>query len=99
MTKYLASACLSLLIGLSAAQSVMAQAADDLFYQDWVDYHDGEISVAFEQTPVMVAVHAIRLRTGVQIILPSSARSKLLSLRLSRTQLSPGVFFNFLDRI
>ena len=91
MIKYFAGACLSIFIGFSAAQPVMAQATDDPFYQDWVEYRDGEISVAFEQTPIMVAVHAISARTGVQIILPSSARSKLLNLRLNRTQLEPAV--------
>ena len=91
MNKYFAAACLSILIGFSLAQSVMAQAADDPLNGDWVEYRDGAISVAFEQTPIMVAVHAINAHTGVQIILPSSARSKLLSLRLDRTQLEPAV--------
>jgi hypothetical protein len=67
-----------------------ALAQEDNVYQ-WIDYRDGEISVAFDQAPVAVALAAIHARTGVRIVLPPAADNKLLNLRLNRLPLEPAV--------
>jgi hypothetical protein len=67
-----------------------AFAQEDSIYQ-WVDYRDGEVSVAFDQAPVAVALNAIHARTGVKIVLPASAENKLLNLKLDRLPLEPAV--------
>jgi hypothetical protein len=67
-----------------------AFAQEDVIYQ-WVDYRDGEVSVAFDQAPVAVAINAILARTGVKIVLPASAENKLLNLKLDRLPLEPAV--------
>jgi hypothetical protein len=67
-----------------------AFAQEDIVYQ-WVDYQDGEVSVAFDQAPVALAVNVIHARTGVKIVLPASAENKLLNLRLNRLPLEPAV--------
>jgi len=67
-----------------------AFAQEDVIYE-WVDYRDGEVSVAFDQAPVAVAINAILARTGVKIVLPASAENKLLNLKLDRLPLEPAV--------
>ncbi len=63
---------------------------EDIVYQ-WIDYQDGEISVAFDQAPVGIALNAIHARTGVRIVLPPAAENKLLNLHLNRLPLEPAV--------
>jgi hypothetical protein len=75
-------------VGLMPA---FAQAPEDDFFQQWVDYRDGEVSVAFSQTPVELALSAIRARTGFQIDVPSAGDSRLLNLQLTRLPLEPAV--------
>jgi type II secretory pathway component GspD/PulD (secretin) len=82
---------LSVLACLSAASPSLAQNKDDDFYQPWVDYRNGEISVAFDRTPVQFALQAFHAKTGFQIIVPSSAETKFVNLRLARQQLEPAV--------
>jgi hypothetical protein len=79
------------LLAFSGIEPVLAEVVEDAVEQDWVDYRDGEISVAFDQTPLEVALYAIRARTGFQIILPTATESKSLNLRLSRLPLEPAV--------
>jgi hypothetical protein len=79
------------LLAFSGIEPVLAEVVEDAIDQDWVDYQDGKISVAFDQTPLEVALYAIRARTGFQIILPSATESKSLNLRLSRLPLEPAV--------
>jgi hypothetical protein len=79
------------LLAFSGIEPVLAEVVEDANDQDWVDYQDGKISVAFDQTPLEVALYAIRARTGFQIILPSATESKSLNLRLSRLPLEPAV--------
>ena len=79
------------LLAFSGTEPVLAEAVEDALDQDWVDYRDGEISVAFDQTPLEVALYAIRARTGFQFILPPTTESKSLNLRLSRLPLEPAV--------
>jgi hypothetical protein len=82
---------LSALVCLSATSPSLAQNKDDDFYQPWVDYRNGEISVAFDRTPVQFALHAFHAKTGFQIIIPSTAETKFVNLRLARQQLEPAV--------
>jgi hypothetical protein len=68
-----------------------AQTSSEDFYRQWVDYRDGEISMAFDQTPVQFALHAIRAKTGFQIVIPSTTETKVVNLRLHRQPLEPAV--------
>jgi len=65
------------------------QELDDAFSHEAVQYRDGEISVAFEQTPVVVALNVIQASTGFQIIVPAAVENNLLNLRLHRLSLEP----------
>ena len=69
-----------------------AQTLEETFYRQWVEYRDDHLSVAFDQTPVVVALQAIRQKTGFQFSLPSSADGKLLNLRLERSPLEPALY-------
>lgn len=71
------------------AQPVQPQELENSVYEETVEYRDGEISVAFEQTPVVVALNVIEARTGFQIIVPAAAENQLVSLRLDRLALEP----------
>ena len=75
-------------IGIQAAT---AQTLEEAFYPQWVEYRDDRLSVAFDQIPVVVALQAIRQKTGFQFSLPSSADSKILNFRLDRSPLEPAV--------
>ena len=75
-----------------AIKSSSAQLPEDASHYHWVEYRDEQISVAFDQIPVLVALQAIRQKTGFQFSLPSSADSKLLNLRLERSPLEPAVY-------
>jgi hypothetical protein len=79
-------------LGCAVIETASAQSSEEAFYQQWVEYRDEQISVAFDQIPVLVALHAIRQKTGFQFNLPSSADSKLLNLRLERSPLEPAVY-------
>lgn len=79
-------------LGCAVIETASAQSSEETFYQQWVEYRDEQISVAFDQIPVLVALHAIRQKTGFQFNLPSSADSKLLNLRLDRSPLEPAVY-------
>jgi len=67
------------------------EAGNEDFYQQWIEYRNGEISVAFDQTPLPFALHAILARTGFQIVIPSSTETKTLNLRLHRQALEPAM--------
>ena len=81
---------LALLATVSVA-SVFAQTDAEDYYQQWIDYRNGEISVAFERTPVQFALQAFHARTGLQIVVPSNTEAKVVSLRLDRQPLEPAV--------
>lgn len=91
MTRLLKLGFFLALLAISRNAPVAAQTDTEDFYQQWIDYQDGEISVAFEQTPVPFALQAIQARTGFQIVVPSSSAAKLVSLRLNRQPLEPAV--------
>lgn len=76
---------------LLAGRPVSAQETTEPYEREWVDYRDGEISLTFDQTPVELALYAIRMRTGLQIIVPPASANRLLSLQLDRTPLEPAV--------
>lgn len=72
-------------------QAATAQTLEEAFHPQWVEYRDDHLSVAFDQIPVVVALQAIRQKTGLQFSLPSSADSKILNFRLDRSPLEPAV--------
>ena len=78
-------------LALSAVTPVFAQSDTDDFYRQWVDYRDGQISVAFEKTPVQFALHAFEARTGFQIVVPSTSEPQVVSVRFDRQPLEPAV--------
>ena len=81
-----------LLLGFSAAQPVTAQTSDEALFKQWVNYKDGEVSVAFDQTPVDLALYAIRERTGFQIDIPAPvSETKVINLRLERSPMEPAM--------
>ena len=82
---------LALLLTAALPVRVSAQSDVDELYRPWIDYHNGEISIAFEQTPLPFALHAFHARTGFQIVVPSSAEPQRVSLRLNRQALEPAV--------
>jgi hypothetical protein len=79
-------------LGCAVIEAAAAQSSEEASYRQWVEYRDEQISVAFDHIPVLVALHAIRQKTGFQFNLPSSADSKLLNLRLDRSPLEPAVY-------
>jgi len=82
---------LSVLCCVSAASQSYTQDRADDFYQPWVDYRNGEISVSFDRTPVQFAVNAIHATTGFQIVIPDSSETKYVNLRLEKQPLEPVV--------
>jgi len=76
---------------LFSGESAVGQTTVDEYYRQWVDYRDGEISVYFDQTPVVFALHAIHARTGFQIVIPSANQARVLNLRLQRQPLEPAI--------
>jgi type II secretory pathway component GspD/PulD (secretin) len=78
-------------LAMASVAPVFAQTEAEDYYQQWIDYRDGEISVAFERTPLKFALHAFHARTGFQIIVPSTTEAKVVSLRLDRQPLEPAV--------
>jgi hypothetical protein len=79
------------LLAMASVAPVFAQTEAEDFYQQWIDYKNGEISIAFERTPVQFALHAFHARTGFQIVVPSTSEAKVVSLRLDRQPLEPAV--------
>jgi len=74
---------------LWGAPAAYPQEFDDAFSHEAVEYRDGEISVAFQQTPVVVALSVIEASTGFQIIVPAAVEKNLVNLRLHRLPLEP----------
>jgi hypothetical protein len=74
---------------LWGAPAAYPQEFDDAISHEAVEYRDGEISVAFEQTPVVVALSVIEASTGFQIIVPAAVENNLVNLRLHRLPLEP----------
>lgn len=85
MNNQICAGLLSLLMGLMAAGPTAAQQQqDDDFYRPWVDYRNGEISVAFNQTPIRFALQAFHAVTGLRIVIPAQAETEVVTLHLDR---------------
>ena len=78
------------LLALVRMQPASAQSMEDAMYQ-WIDYRDGQISVAFDQAPLAVALQVIHARTGVKIVLPAVPEDQVLNLHLEKLPLEPAV--------
>ena len=78
-------------LAMASVAPVLAQTDAEDYYQQWIDYRDGEISVDFERMPVRFALRAIQARTGFQIVVPATTEAKVVSLRLDRQPLEPAV--------
>ena len=89
-TYFRISSLFTALIILGSAPANGQTMSDD-FYQEWIDYRDGEISLAFERMPVQFALYAIHAKTGFQIVIPSKSTTKLVNLRLDRQPLEPAM--------
>lgn len=68
-----------------------AESSGEDQYQQWVDYRNGKISIAFDQTPVRFALHVIHAKTGFQIVIPSSSEAKLVNLKLDQQPFEPAI--------
>jgi hypothetical protein len=84
---------LTLALVFLSVKPAFAQLVEDPFYRERVEYQDGKLSVDFDQTPLEVALNAIQVKAGVQIIIPPATEHKLLNMRLSRLPLEPAVRF------
>src|SRR5512134_3029694 len=62
------------------ARPAQPQEPENSSYEETVGYRDGEISVTFEQTPVIVALNVIEAWTGFQIIVPAAVENQLVNL-------------------
>jgi len=79
----------AILLAPLTATSTFAQSGEDDRYQDWVNIKNGEISVAFNQTPVRFALAAFQAKTGFNIVVPPSIESQTVNLRLDRQPFEP----------
>lgn len=82
---------LGILLVPVATASAFAQSDEDNFYQQWVDIKNGEVSLAFNQTPVHLALAAFHAKTGFNIVVPPSLESQIVNLRLNRQPIEPAV--------
>ena len=85
------SVILAILLAPLAATSAFAQSGENDPYQDWVNIKNGEISVAFKQTPLRFALAAFQAKTGFNIIVPPTIESQTINLRLDRQPFEPAV--------
>jgi hypothetical protein len=76
---------------LLAGKSALGESTADDFYAQWVDYRGGEISLDFDRTPVVFALHAIHAKTGFQIVIPSRNESRVVNFRLQRQPFEPAM--------
>jgi len=88
MKNYLAAL---ILLAPVATTSAIAESGDDGRYENLVDIKNGEVSLAFNQTPVRFALAAFHAKTGVTIIVPPSNESQTINLRLDRQPFEPAV--------
>jgi hypothetical protein len=91
MVNFVKTGCLLILLAIQPATMAGAQTNADDFYRQWIDYRDGEISFAFEQIPMQLALYAFHARTGLQIVVPSTTQAQLVNLRLDRQPIEPAV--------
>ena len=80
-----------MLLAPLATTSAFAQSGEDNRYEEWVDVKNGEVSVAFNQTPVRFALAAFHAKTGFTIVVPPATESQTVNLRLDRQPFEPAV--------
>ena len=76
---------------ISRLSPALAQTGPDDFYRPWVDYRNGAVSLAFDQTPIPFALSAIHATTGFQIVVPPASATKMVNLKLDHQPLEPAV--------
>jgi hypothetical protein len=81
----------AVLLSPLAATPSFAQSGEADPYQEWVDVKNGEVSVAFNHTPVRFALDAFHAKTGFTIVVPPSTDAKTVNLRLDRQPFEPAV--------
>ena len=91
MRTYLRIVFLSSALVLSSSAPVAGQTSNDDLYREWVDYRDGEISIAFERIPIHFALYALHAKTGFQIVIPSGNLTKFVNFKLDRQPFEPAM--------
>jgi hypothetical protein len=91
MGRYLPTISLACALLLGSGVPAVAETTAEDFYREWVDYRDGEISIAFEQIPVQFALLAIHAKTGFEIVMPAHNSAKVVNLRLHRQPFEPAI--------
>lgn len=82
---------LALLLTLSNPGVSPAQSNGDDPYQEWVDYRNGEVTLAFHQTPIRFALYAIQAKTGFQIVVPPHSVPQVVDLKIERQPFEPAM--------
>lgn len=88
MKNYLRLGLLLAPLALAGFTPVAAQDVAEDYYRQWVDVRDGEVSLAFDQTPVNFALYVIQAKTGLQITIPADSETKYLNLKLDRQSIA-----------
>ena len=91
MRTYLRIVFLFSALVLSTSAPVAGQTSNDDLYREWVDYRDGEISIAFERIPIQFALYALHAKTGFQIVIPSGNLTKFVNFKLDRQPFEPAM--------
>ena len=91
MGQYLRIVSLSCALFMGSSIPSLAETTADDFYRQWVEYKDGEVSIAFERIPVQFALLAIHARTGFEIVIPSNTAATVVNLRLHRQPFEPAM--------
>ena len=91
MRTYLRIVFLFSALVLSSSAPVAGQTSNDDLYREWVDYRDGEISIAFERIPIQFALYALHAKTGFQIVIPSGNLTKFVNFKLDRQPFEPAM--------
>lgn len=81
----------SILLSALAVSPAWAQSNDEDGYRPWVDIRNGEVSVAFNETPVSFALDAFHAQTGFHIVVPPSTQTQTVNLRFDRQPIEPAV--------
>jgi hypothetical protein len=91
MKKLLTAGFLVFALNLWSVTAAVGQTSGDDVYRQWIDYRDGQISIAFDHTSIQFALRAIHAITGLQIVLPSTTEATFVNLRLHRQALEPAM--------
>ncbi len=69
----------------------LLEGAEKAAGERWVRYENGQLSFAFEETPVGAALAAISEKTGIRIVLLPGVEEKAVSLRVEGVLLETGL--------